>query len=91
MAIANQRGGCHESKGPFELGKLSGGLGHVLLIFCAAGGQFLASPGAQKCNPQVPKLKPISGFKIEAGNWLQWLGLMARQYKQVTEANFGLQ
>jgi hypothetical protein len=38
MAIANKRGGCHESKGPFELGKLSGGFGHVLLIFWTAGG-----------------------------------------------------
>ena len=72
MAIANQSGSCHESKSPpFQLGKLSGGLGHVQLIFWRAEGRIFGEPRGTKMNQKVRKLKPILGFIIEAGNWLQ--------------------
>ena len=70
-AIANQSGGCHESKGPrFQLGKLSGGLGHLQLIFCKSEGSIFGEPRDSKMQSKSA-MKPILGFIIEAGNWPQ--------------------
>ena len=64
MAIANQSGGCHESKCPSQLGKLSGGLGHVLLIFWTAGGVIFGEPRGPKMQPAGPKIEAHFGLHI---------------------------
>ena len=62
MAIANQRGGCRESRGSFELGKLSGGLGHVKLIFWMAEGGIFGEPRGPKTEPKSAKIEAHFGL-----------------------------
>ena len=72
MNIAQHSEGCDKNKGHGQLKRLNGAVGYISLIFFAVGGRSAGDPrGLLFLSPRVPKLKPVLGFKIEAGNWLQ--------------------
>ena len=81
MAIANQRGGCHESKRPFELGKLSGGLGHVLLIFWTAEGGIFGETRGPEMQTKSAKIEAHFGLHIVCRK----LASVARPYGQAIQ------
>ena len=77
MAIHRPSKGCDESKGHGKLKRLNGAVGYISLIFLTVGGRFSRDPrGLFFLSPRVLKWKSLLGFKIEAGNWLQYVGCM---------------